>query len=96
MDITKDTVRYVADLARVGLTDEDLGNFTGQLDRILGYVNKLKAVDVSGLEPTSHVLEMKNIYREDEVKDSLPVSEVMKNAPAKKGDMFKVGKIIEA
>ncbi|MBU1006903.1 MAG: Asp-tRNA(Asn)/Glu-tRNA(Gln) amidotransferase subunit GatC, partial [Candidatus Omnitrophica bacterium] len=53
MDITKDTVRYVADLARVGLTDEDLGNFTGQLDRILGYVNKLKAVDVSGLEPTS-------------------------------------------
>ena len=77
MAITKDTVRYVADLARIGLDDKELGDFTKQLDRILDYVHKLKKLDVSKLEPTSHVLEMKNIYREDRVKDSLPASEVI-------------------
>ncbi|MBC8473917.1 MAG: Asp-tRNA(Asn)/Glu-tRNA(Gln) amidotransferase subunit GatC, partial [Candidatus Omnitrophica bacterium] len=56
---------------------------------------KLKKVDVSKLEPTSHVLEMKNVYREDKVKPSLPVDEVMKNAPARERNLFKVGKIIE-
>lgn len=96
MTITKDTVKYVANLARIGLTDEEIGHFTGQLDRILEYVHKLKNLDVSGLEPTSHVLEMKNVYREDSVKASLPVSDVMKNAPLKEGDLFKVQKIIEA
>ena len=96
MAITKDTLKYVANLARVGLTEEELEGFTGQLDRILDYVNKLKAVDVSRLQATSHVLEMKNVYREDKVKKSLPVSDVIKNAPAKKNDLFKVGKIIEA
>ncbi|NQV04667.1 MAG: Asp-tRNA(Asn)/Glu-tRNA(Gln) amidotransferase subunit GatC [Candidatus Omnitrophica bacterium] len=96
MAITKDTLKYVANLARVGLTEKELEGFTGQLDRILEYVNKLKTLDVSGLEPTSHVLEMKNVYREDKVKKSLPASEAIKNAPAKKNDLFKVGKIIEA
>ena len=95
MAITKDTLKYVANLARVALTEKELEGFTGQLDRILEYVNKLKTLDVSGLEPTSHVLEMKNVYREDKVKKSLSVSEVLKNAPAKKNDLFKVGKIIE-
>ncbi len=96
MAITKDTLKYVANLARVGLTEKELEGFTGQLDRILDYVNKLKSLDVSRLQPTSHVLEMKNVYREDKVKKSLPASEVLKNAPDKKNDLFKVGKIIEA
>jgi len=92
--ITKDTVKYVANLARIGLDDKELGDFTKQLDRILEYVHKIKKLDVSKLEPTSHVLEMKNVYREDRVKDSLPASEAMKNAPAKEGNLFKVKKII--
>ena len=96
MAITKDTVKYVANLARIGLDDKELGDFTKQLDRILEYVHKLKKLDVSKLEPTSHVLEMKNVYREDRVKASLPVSEAMKNAPAKEGNLFKVKKIIGA
>lgn len=96
MAITKDTVKYVADLARIELGDKELGYFTKQLDRILEYVHKLKKLDVSGLEPTSHVLEMKNVYREDVVRPSLPVSDVIKNAPAKEGNLFKVKKIIEA
>jgi len=94
--ITKDTVKYVANLARIGLDDKELGDFTKQLDRILEYVHKIKKLDVSKLEPTSHVLEMKNVYREDRVKASLPASEAMKNAPAKEGNLFKVKKIIGA
>ncbi len=95
MAITKDTLKYVANLARIELDDKELGNFTKQLDRILEYIHKLKKLDVSKLEPTSHVLEMKNVYREDRVKDSLPASEVIKNAPEKEENLFKVKKIIE-
>lgn len=95
MAINIETVKYVANLARIGLEDKELSCFTKQLDRILEYVHKLKKLDTSKLEPTSHVLEIRNVYREDGVKKSLPSSEAMKNAPAKKGDLFKVQKIIE-
>lgn len=96
MAITKETVKYVADLARIELSEKELESFTVQLDRILEYVHQLKTLDVRGLEPTSHVLQMKNVYRDDLVKESLPVSEALKNAPAREGDLFKVQKIIEA
>ena len=94
MAITKDTIKYVSNLARIELDEKELGYFTEQLDRILEYVHKLKKVDVSQLEPTSHVLGMKNVYREDKVKTSLRAEEVIKNAPARQGDLFKVQKII--
>jgi aspartyl-tRNA(Asn)/glutamyl-tRNA(Gln) amidotransferase subunit C len=96
MIISKDTIKYAADLARVELSESDLENFTGQLDRILGYVHKIKALDIEKLEPTSHVLDLKNVYREDTAKDSLSASEAIKNAPDKEGGLFKVKKIIEA
>jgi aspartyl-tRNA(Asn)/glutamyl-tRNA(Gln) amidotransferase subunit C len=96
MRITKDTVKYVADLARIELTEKEIHHFTGQLDRILEYVHKLKKLDTSNLEPTSHVLDIKNVYREDRLKDSLPVSDVVKNTACKQDNLFKVKKIIEA
>jgi len=95
MTINRESVKYVAELSRISLSEKELENFTGQLDKILEYVHKLKALDVAKLEPTSHVLEMKNVYREDKVKPSLPVDEVVKNAPAKENNLFKVRKIIE-
>lgn len=95
MTITKDTVSYVANLARIELTGKELEHFTGQLDRILEYVHLLKELDVSGLEPTSHVLEMKNVYREDKVRPSLTAPEAIKNAPDKEENLFKVKKIID-
>ncbi|MDP6686268.1 MAG: Asp-tRNA(Asn)/Glu-tRNA(Gln) amidotransferase subunit GatC [Candidatus Omnitrophota bacterium] len=96
MAITKDTVKYVADLARIELSQKELDHFTGQLDPILDYVHKLKKLKVDKLSPTSHVLEIKNVYREDKVKKSLDTKEVMKNAPDKEKDIFKVKKIIGA
>lgn len=96
MAINKDTVKYVADLARIELSEKELESFTGQLDRILAYVAKLNKLNISGIEPTSHVLQMKNVYREDSVKKSLDASEVIKNSPAKDNNLFKVPKIIDA
>lgn len=93
--MNRDAVKYTADLARIELSDKELDHFTGQLDRILAYVEKLNTLDAASLEPTSHVLEMKNVYREDVVKASLPASEVMKNSPAKENNLFKVPKIID-
>ena len=94
MGITKDTVKYVANLARIELSEKEIEHFTTQLGRILEYVEKLKTLDVKNLEPTTHVLQMKNVYREDKVKKSLSASEALKNAPSKEGDLFKVRKII--
>jgi len=95
MAINKDTVKYTADLARIELSDEELEHFTGQLDRILAYVDKLSTLNVADLKPTSHVLKMKNVYREDAVRKSLPASGVIKNAPLSENNLFKVPKIID-
>ena len=95
MAINRDAVKYTADLARIELSDRELDHFTGQLDRILAYVEKLDTLNVASLEPTSHVLEMKNVYREDVVKASLSASEAIKNSPAKENSLFKVPKIID-
>ena len=95
MAINRDAVKYTADLARIELSDKELDHFTGQLDRILAYVEKLNTLNVANLEPTSHVLEMKNVYREDKVKKSLSAQEAINNSPAKENSLFKVPKIIE-
>lgn len=95
MAIDKNTVKYTADLARIELSEQELEHFTSQLNKILEYVNQLENVDVSKLEPTSHVLEMKNVYREDVVRKSLTACEVLKNAPNQENSLFKVPKIIE-
>jgi len=95
MAINRDTVKYTANLARIELSDKELDHFTDQLGRILAYADKLNMLNVSKLEPTSHVLEMKNVYRGDIIKKSLPASEVIKNAPGKENNLFKVPKIIE-
>jgi aspartyl-tRNA(Asn)/glutamyl-tRNA(Gln) amidotransferase subunit C len=95
MTISKDTVRYVAALARVELLEKEIEQLTGQLDRILEYVHKLKSIDVDNLKPTSHVLSLKNVYREDAARSPLGAENVMKNAPSREDNLFKVQKIIE-
>ena len=95
MKITVKDVQYVANLARLELTDEELENLTKQLDGILTYMNKLNELDTEGIEPLSHVLPLKNVYREDKVTSSLPVEEALKNAPSREGGFFKVPKVIE-
>lgn len=93
--ITKKEVEYVARLARLKLTEEEKEKYTKQLGDILTYINKLSELNTEKVEPTSHVLHLSNVFREDEVKPSLKQEEILANAPEVEYDHFKVKKIIE-
>lgn len=88
-------VRYVAHLARLALTAEEETRIASQLDHVLGYIEKLKEVDVSGVEPTAHAFPLVNVTRKDEIRPSLAHEDAMRNAPATSGGLFTVPKIIE-
>jgi len=88
-------IAYVANLARLALTEKEKKQLGKQLNDILDYINKLNKVDTKNVEPTSHALPLQNVEREDIVKPSLLVDEVLKNAPSKEGNFFKVPKVIE-
>lgn len=94
MKISKKQVEHVAHLARLNLTDLELEKMTGQLDNILSYVEKLNELDTGSILPTSHVFSLCNAFRNDNVRDSLPRSEALKNAAQHNGEMFQVPKII--
>jgi aspartyl-tRNA(Asn)/glutamyl-tRNA(Gln) amidotransferase subunit C len=96
MSISVKDVEYLAHLARIQLSPEEIQRFAGQLDEILGYVEKLKSVSTEGVPPTSHVLSLSNVFREDRTRPSLSPEEALANAPDKEGPFFRVPKIIEA
>ncbi|HCJ66748.1 MAG TPA: Asp-tRNA(Asn)/Glu-tRNA(Gln) amidotransferase subunit GatB [Elusimicrobia bacterium] len=95
MKITKKDVEYVAKLARLALTEEEKEKFCSQLNQILLYMEKLNELETKDVPPTSHVLALKNVWREDEVKPFTHTKEILKNAPEKEGNYFKVKKVIE-
>lgn len=88
-------IQYVARLARLALTLEEEKTLGAQLGNILGYIEKLKEVDVSEVEPTAHAVPMVNVTRNDEVTPSISHEEAMRNAPAKANGLFLVPKIVE-
>jgi aspartyl-tRNA(Asn)/glutamyl-tRNA(Gln) amidotransferase subunit C len=94
--ITTEDVRHVAKLARLDLPPERLTRLTGQLESILGYVAKISRVDVAGVEPMAHALPLCNVFRDDVVEPSLPLAQVLANAPETDGPFFKVPKVIGA
>ncbi len=94
MAIDKDTVKYVAKLSRIELEDSSLDDFTSQLDRILTYIEKLNQLDTENTAPTSHALELNNVFREDENTPSLENQAALSNAPEQEDGHFRVPKII--
>jgi len=88
-------VKYVAHLARLSLTAEEEETLAMQLSSILGYVEKLKEVDVTGVEPTAHAFPLVNVTRPDEVRPSMPHEDALRNAPAQANGLFIVPKIVE-
>ena len=88
-------VKYVAHLARLHLTPDEEKKFGAQLGNILGYIEKLKELDVANVEPTAHATPMVNVMRPDEVRPSLPHDDALRNAPAKANGLFIVPKIVE-
>ena len=95
MRISLEQVRYVAGLARLELAAGEEERLTGQLNAILEYMGQLAEVDTAGVEPTSHVLPLTNVLREDLAHECLPTEEALANAPAADQGHFAVPKIIE-
>ncbi len=95
MKISKSDVEYVAKLARLALTEEEKDKFCTQLNQILVYMEKLNELDTKDVPPTSHVLPLENVWREDEVKSFANTEKILNNAPEKEGRYFKVKKVIE-
>lgn len=94
MAVTKKDVEKIAELARLKFTDEDLENFTPQMNEILSYMDKLNELDTENVKPLSHPVEQTNVFREDELKPSISTDDALKNAPDKNEHHFKVPKVI--
>ncbi len=92
--ITKETVQHVAKLARLELAPYEESQLTNELGAILGYVEQLAQVDVSGVAPTAQAIPVSNVVREDQLRPSLTRDEVLQNAPAPEQGMFRVPRII--
>ena len=90
MAISRDEVLHVARLARLALTDDEVGRLTDELDKILDAVGIVSELDLTGVPPTSHPLDLVNVWDEDELRPSLSLEEVFANAPDRDGDLFRV------
>lgn len=93
LDLTQ--VRKVARLARLDLTDAELTTMAQQLNAILDYVDQLQQVDTTGVEPMAHPLPVRNVFRDDVSRPSLPPNEALQNAPTRIGDYFGVPAVFD-
>ena len=93
--ISREEVQHVARLARLHLTDDEVERMRQQLDAILAYIDKLRELDVEGVEPTAHAVPLVNVMRDDEVAPSLSQEAALANAPDRAGEFFRVPRIIE-
>ena len=95
MDIGAREVTYLARLARIRLESGEVASFAQELGTLLTYFAKLQAVPTDKVEPTYHALPLMNVFREDSVRSSLPVGEVLSGAPHRQGAFFAVPRVIE-
>ncbi len=91
--ISKDDVRHIAELAELELEEKDMERFVLQLDEVLGYLAEISSVDTEGVAPTSHVLDVKNVFRDDKPQESFTTEAALENAPDEADGGFKVPKI---
>jgi aspartyl-tRNA(Asn)/glutamyl-tRNA(Gln) amidotransferase subunit C len=90
MSISRDQVLHVARLARLDLSEDEVERLTGELGAILDAVSKVAELDLSDVPPTSHPLDLVNAWAEDEPHASLTLEDVLRNAPAAEGSLFRV------
>ncbi len=95
MAITREEVRHIARLARLRFSDEEEGRMAEEMGRILDYVDKLDELDTTGVPPMSHVLDIHNVMREDEVEARIGREDALKNAPDADDAYFRVPKVID-
>lgn len=96
MSVTKDDVHYVANLARLQLKDEEAEGLKEDMNKILGYMEKLNELDTENVEPLEHVTEITaSTFRKDEAKEPISHDDALKNAPDADSDYFRVPRVIE-
>lgn len=95
MSVDLDTVKRVARLSRIAVTEEEAGRMTGELNVILGFVEQLSEVDIDGVEPMTSVIPMEMRKREDAVADGGKAADIVANAPATEENFFLVPKVVE-
>ena len=95
MAITREEVRHVAMLFRMGLSEADITKFQQQLSQIIDYFQVLQQLDTEGVEPTSHTLALENVMRDDEPRPSFPPEDILANAPLRENDFFRVRAVLE-
>lgn len=95
MSVTKDEVKHIAKLAKLQFNDEEIVNFTDDLNKILEYVDKLNELDTENVEPLSHPIEGANVFRDDALRNSVDTENALKNAPKSSHEYFKVPKVIK-
>lgn len=93
--IDDEDVEHVARLARLALSAAEKARMSEQLAKILQYIEKLKGLEVAGVEPTSHAVPLVNVMRDDRIVPSLPRKDMLANAPDPVGEFFRVPRIIE-
>lgn len=95
MEITKDLVEYISNLSNIRLDEETSAKMKNELGEIIKYMDVLSEVNTDGVEPMSHVFSIKNVLREDEIKESYDRDSILKNAPERTNEAFVVPKIVE-
>ena len=90
----KKSVEYVANLARIRITSEEKDSLGEQFSKIIGYIDKLKELDVEGVEPLRGASISRDVFREDKVIPSNCREDILKNSPSREGDYFKIPKVI--
>ena len=95
MSVSKDEVRYIAKLSKLNVGDEKLDKMTRDLSSIVEFANNLSTIDIDGVRPTAHILDIKNVFRKDEVSDSYDREEILKNAPESQAGCISVPKVVE-
>lgn len=95
MSISKDEVKHIANLSKLNLTDEELEKYTNELSDIVDMANQLSNIDVEGVKPTAHILDIQNVFREDIQQPSYDRELILKNAPSKDAGCISVPKVVE-
>ena len=94
MAVTREEVEKIAELARLEFSVKEIEHLTKDMNQILHHMDKLNELDTSNVEPLSHPIEVKNVFRDDELKGSIKREDALKNAPDKDEEFFKVPKVI--
>ena len=95
MSVSKDEVKYIAELAQLYFTDGELEKMRAEMDNLVAFADKLAELDTEGLEPLSHVQSSENVFAEDKLGEPQNLEELLQNAPESVDDCFVVPKVVE-